>query len=197
MEGAFFYFFATLAVLSALLTITRKDAVTSAFWLIFCFLSVAALFAMLSAHFMAVLQVLLYAGAIMVFFLFVTMFLGQERARVERSGRAAMAIGLATLLGAAWGMSRVVRGEASDFPEVSETFGGIEWVSETLLTKYLLAFELTGLLLTAAVIGAVYLARREAPGARGTRSISPRENTNGGRRETEAAENEPVGAEHA
>ena len=81
MEGLFFYLFATLAVISALAMITRKDPVTSAFWLIFCFLNLAALFALLEAHLMAVLQVLIYAGAIMVFFLFVTMFLG----KVQRS----------------------------------------------------------------------------------------------------------------
>ena len=81
MEGLFFYLFATAAVISAVAMVTRKDPVTSAFWLIFCFLNVAALFATLSAHLMAVLQVLIYAGAIMVFFLFVTMFLGKTKRR--------------------------------------------------------------------------------------------------------------------
>ena len=87
MEGLFFYLFGTLAVISALATITRRDPVTSAFWLIFCFLNVAALFATLQAHLMAALQILIYAGAIMVFFLFVTMFLG--RPSVAPRGRAA------------------------------------------------------------------------------------------------------------
>ena len=81
MEGLFFYIFGTLAVIAALATITRRDPVTSAFWLIFCFLNVAALFAVLQAHLMAALQILIYAGAIMVFFLFVTMFLGKVKRR--------------------------------------------------------------------------------------------------------------------
>ena len=63
MEGLFFYIFGTLAVIAALATITRRDPVTSAFWLIFCFLNVAALFAVLQAHLMAVLQQLRGQGA--------------------------------------------------------------------------------------------------------------------------------------
>ena len=169
MEALFFYFFATTAVLSAVLMITRREAVTSAFWLISTFLNVACLFAMLSAHFMAVLQVLLYAGAIMVFFLFVIMFLGKDRPS-EQTSRHWFLIGMATVIAAAILMTRLVGGEVRSFPELSGTFGGIEAVSELLLTKYMFGFELTGLLLTVAVIGAVHLARREAPGTRGSRT---------------------------
>lgn len=166
MEALFFYLFGTLAVLSALLTITRREAVSSAFWLIGTFLSVACLFAMLSAHFMAVLQILLYAGAIMVFFLFVIMFLGKERP-AESTSRHWFLIGAATVLAAGILMTRLVGGgEVREFPEVSRSFGGIEGISELLLTEYIFGFELTGLLLTVAVIGAVHLARREAPGTR-------------------------------
>jgi len=172
MEALFFYLFGTVAVLAALLTVTRREPVTSAFWLIGCFLSVACLFALLSAHFMAILQILLYAGAIMVFFLFVIMFLGKDRP-VESTSRHWFLIGMATVLAAGILMTRLVRGErgeAREFPELSGTFGGVEGVSELLLTEYIFGFELTGLLLTVAVIGAVHLARREAPGTRGSRS---------------------------
>lgn len=169
MEGWFFYLFATLAVMSAVATVTRRDAVTSAFWLIFCFLCVAALFALLSAHFMAILQILIYAGAIMVFFLFVTMFLGQEKPRMAGGSRLLPLIALATLVAGAMVMTRLMTGEREAFPDVSQSYGSVEWVSEVLLSRYLFAFELTGLLLTAAVIGAVYLARRQLPGPRGAK----------------------------
>jgi len=170
MEALFFYFFGTLAVLAALLTITRRDAVTSAFWLIFCFLSVAALFALLNAHFMAILQILLYAGAIMVFFLFVIMFLGERRRTVAPSNRPLQLAGFGALLFTGLLMTRFVRTEDATFAALPGSFGKIEPVSELLLTRYIFSFEMTGLLLTVAVIGAVHLARREAAGPRDTRT---------------------------
>ncbi len=105
MEALFFYLFGGLAVITALVTITRRDAVTSAFWLIACFLNVAALFAMLSAQFIAVMQILIYAGAIMVFFLFVTMFLGEPRRVRLNRGRAIPLISTVTVLLLAWALT--------------------------------------------------------------------------------------------
>ena len=88
MEALFFYLLGGLSVLGAVAFVTRREAVPAAFWLVFCFLNVAALFALLSAHLLAALQILLYAGAIMVFFLFVIMLLGRRRAcRGPRPGR--------------------------------------------------------------------------------------------------------------
>lgn len=170
MQGLFFYLFGTVALLSALLTITRRDPVTSAFWLIFCFLNVAALFASMGAHLIAALQVLIYAGAIMVFFLFVTMFLGKAQRAVERPSPVLFLIGLLTIGGVAGGLANFVRSGRHDFGEVGSAYGSIEAVSRLLLSQYLFTFELTGLLLTVAVIGAVLLARREARGSRGTKT---------------------------
>lgn len=170
MAALMFYILGTVSVLSALLAVTRRDAVTSAFWLIFCFVNVAGLFALLSAHLLAVLQILLYAGAIMVFFLFVIMFLGQ--AQPQRPGflRPAVLGGGATVVATMLLLLRQV-GDAGlgGFPELPEGYGGIEGVSDLLLRSHIFSFELTGLLLTVAVIGAVLLARRQAPGPRGTR----------------------------
>lgn len=173
MEGLFFYLFGTLAVIAGLLTITRRDAVTSAFWLIFAFLCLAGLYALLSAHFMAILQILLYAGAIMVFFLFVTMFLGKEQRLAARGNRLLFVGGLASVAALGWTLSRVVQasGSPSSFPRHAGSYGSLERVSELLLTRYIFAFELVGLLLTVAVIGAVHLARREAAGSRSAREV--------------------------
>ena len=175
MEGLFFYLFGTVAVISALAMITRRDPVTSAFWLIFCFLNVAALFATLQAHLMAVLQVLIYAGAIMVFFLFVTMFLGKTKRSAAKPNPLLYAIAGATAIAIAIAMVSLLRTRDGAFPAVADTHGTIESVSHLLLSEYLFPFELVGLLLTVAVIGAVLLARREAPGGRGARiPVHPR-----------------------
>lgn len=171
MEAVFFYLFGAGALASALLTVTRKDAITSVFWLIFCFLCMAGLFALLSAHFMAILQILLYAGAIMVFFLFVTMFLGKEMRSARRVNRPIFLLALASIAALGSLLSRMANGSETRFAPVAPSYGSLERVSELLLTKHLFAFELVGLLLTAAVIGAVHLARREATGARAARKV--------------------------
>lgn len=169
MEGLFFYLFGTAAVISAIAMITRRDPVTSAFWLIFCFLNVAALFATLQAHLMAVLQILIYAGAIMVFFLFVTMFLGKTKRAISRPNPLLYGVAGATAIAIALAMVSLLRGRPAEFPEVPDSFGTVEAVSRLLLNDYLFGFEMVGLLLTVAMIGAVMLARREAHGARGAK----------------------------
>jgi len=164
MDALFFYLFGTVAFICALATITRRDAVTSAFWLIACFLNVAALFAMLSAHFMAVLQVLVYAGAIMVFFLFVTMFLGEPEKLPTRRGRLAPLVGGLTVLALALVLGRFLGPQAGEgFAPAVEGYGSIAAVSRRLLVDYIFLFEVTGLLLLVAVVGAVYIARRQPP----------------------------------
>ena len=118
---------------------------------------------------MAVLQILIYAGAIMVFFLFVTMFLGKTKRAVSRSNPLLYAIAGATAVAIAIAMMSLMRGRPSEFPASSEAYGTLEGVSHLLLSEYIVPFELVGLLLTVAMIGAVLLARREAPGARGAK----------------------------
>ncbi len=160
MEALFFYLFGGLAVITALVTITRRDAVTSAFWLITCFLNVAAIFAMLSAHFIAVMQILIYAGAIMVFFLFVTMFLGEpEKVRLHR-GRVIPLIVTVTLLVLGLLLGHIMDSQPRGFAPAADGYGSIAMVSEKLLVDYIFLFEVTGLLLLVAVIGAVYIARK-------------------------------------
>ncbi len=164
MEALFFYLFGGLAVITALVTITRRDAVTSAFWLIACFLNVAALFAMLSAQFIAVMQILIYAGAIMVFFLFVTMFLGEPRRVRLNRGRAIPLISTVTVLLLAYLLMRITNTQHRGFPSISDSYGSVAMVSRKLLVDYVFLFEVTGLLLLVAVIGAVYVARKPRTG---------------------------------
>ena len=162
MQAVLFYVFATLSVICALAMVTRRDAVTSVFWLIACFLNVAAIFALLSAHFLAVLQILVYAGAIMVFFLFVTMFLGDSsRIRVTR-GRLVPVVASLTVLAFAALLMNFVGEDPRQMGTVAATYGTVNAVSQKLLVDDLFLFEVVGLLLLVAVIGAVYIARKRS-----------------------------------
>jgi NADH-quinone oxidoreductase subunit J len=163
-----FYAFATLAVFSAIATITRKNVVVAAVWLVMSFASVAVCYVLLDATFLAAIQVLVYAGAIMVLFVFVIMVLDvDERGRVthrkpSRIGRFGF-FGLLGLLGLflVWvllgTMARqyVAPGATITDPD----FGTAEGLGRVLFTDYLFAFEAVSLLLLAAVVGAVVVAR--------------------------------------
>jgi NADH:ubiquinone oxidoreductase subunit 6 (subunit J) len=95
------------------------------------------------------------------------MFLGKTKRSAARPNRGLLGIALVTVVAIGVFLFRLVDGAGGKFPEVAADYGTIERVSELLLGNYIFPFELTGLLLTVAVIGAVLLARREAPGSRG------------------------------
>ncbi|HEV7993481.1 MAG TPA: NADH-quinone oxidoreductase subunit J [Gemmatimonadaceae bacterium] len=164
-----FYLFGIIAIASALAFVTRKSPVAAALWLVNTMFSLAALYVLLDAHFIGVIQVLVYAGAIMVVFLFVIMLLNLGHAS-EGDARgmgwklAAGLVGLA-LLAQVFALTKARVPEALALPEnaladqVTAT-GAIAPVAGPLFHEYLLAFEVTSVLLLAAVIGAVVLGRR-------------------------------------
>jgi NADH-quinone oxidoreductase subunit J len=162
-----FYLFGIIAIASALAFVTRKSPVAAALWLVNTMFSLAALYVMLDAHFIGVIQVLVYAGAIMVVFLFVVMLLnlGQGSAttsdiRAWRGRLAAGAVGV-VLVAQLLTMLRVRLPEPG--PDVAPPANAITEVADSLFTEHLVAFELTSVLLLAAIVGAVVLARRTAP----------------------------------
>jgi NADH-quinone oxidoreductase subunit J len=152
-----FYFFGIVAIASALAFVTRKSPVAAALWLVNTMFSLAALYVLLDAHFIGAMQVLVYAGAIMVVFLFVIMLLNlghpSEVADVRGTGwkLAAGLVGLA-LLAQVFALSRAHLPEAFVLPENTVA---------DLFHEYLLAFEVTSVLLLAAVVGAVVLGKRK------------------------------------
>ena len=159
MELAVFMVAGTLAVGFAMFMIMAKKPVTSALCLVMVMLQLAILFAAQSAHLVAVLQVLVYAGAIMVLFIFVIMLLNlrekeggadQPRGYVQLFGGAAA---LTILAAAAVTTSNIGRPAA----EVNENFGTAEDVGRALFTSYVLPFEVVSVLLLAALVGAVSL----------------------------------------
>src|SRR5919112_2646496 len=165
-----FYLFGIVAIVSALLFVTRKSPVAAALWLVNTMFSLAALYVLLDAQFIGVIQVLVYAGAIMVVFLFVIMLLnlGNPSDIADARGMgwklAAGLVGLA-LLAQVFALTKARVPEALALPEnaladeVART-GAIAPVAGPLFHQYLLAFEVTSVLLLAAVVGAVVLGKR-------------------------------------
>jgi len=173
-----FYLFGVIALASALAFVTRKSPVAAALWLVNTMFALAALYVMLDAQFIGVMQVLIYAGAIMVVFLFVVMLLnlGDPSAIAETRGiwwkLAAGLVGLGLLseiliiLRARLPQQLVV---PRDFSEQQlQKLNAVGVIAEPLFKDYLLAFELTSVLLLVAIAGAVVLgrSRERAAGAR-------------------------------
>jgi NADH-quinone oxidoreductase subunit J len=159
-----FYLFAALTLGGAVMTVASRSAVAAAVWLIFAFVNAAGIFALLSAPFLAILQILIYAGAIMVLFLFVIMMLQSPVLPAERERR-----GLARLLvlGAPAAAIAVIvigwlaRSGAGAFAGAAPAGGTAERVAALLLNRYLLAFELISVVLLVAIVGALALGRKE------------------------------------
>jgi NADH-quinone oxidoreductase subunit J len=163
-----FYVFGIAAIVAALLFVTRKSPVAAAMWLVTTMFSLAALYVMMDAPFIGAIQVLVYAGAIMVVFLFVIMLLnlGQPTGIADERGRGwkllAAAVGIAILaqvfaLTRAHVQPRIPPGYLARQIEIT---GVIAPVAGPLFNEYLLAFEVTSVLLLAAIVGAVVLGRR-------------------------------------
>ncbi|MBX6330834.1 MAG: NADH-quinone oxidoreductase subunit J [Gemmatimonadaceae bacterium] len=160
-----FYLFGLIAVASALAFVTRQSPVAAALWLVNTMFCLSALFVMLDAQFLGAIQVLVYAGAIMVVFLFVVMLLNlghpSEVADIKGLGTrlAAGAVGLAMLAEVAVLARQKLPPLLPDLPEGANV---VTPVAGPLFREYLLPFEITSVLLLVAIIGAVVLAKRRA-----------------------------------
>jgi len=157
---------ALIAVASAVMMITTRNAVHSALFLVVVMASLAVFFLGLQAPFVAMVQVAVYAGAIMVLFLFVIMLLGAEStgARMLRSWQTPLAIVLAVIvigLGAFLLLSSPAAAVA-DLPAAEVVMGSAEAIGLALYSVWLFPFEAVSILLLVAMIGAVVMTRQEA-----------------------------------
>ena len=166
---AVFWFFAVVSVVSAFLCITRRSPVASALWLVNTLFAIAAIFILLDAHFIGALQVLVYAGAIMVLFLFVIMLLNLGRDSgtdmLGWTGRIVMLAVGALLATELLVLSRISLNPdlvlpAGTLQRITTEEGAVGAIAAPLFRDYLIPFEITSVLLLAAVIGAVVLAKR-------------------------------------
>ncbi len=159
-----FIFLALISVASALGMLFSRNAVYSAVYLIINFITVAIFYLMLGGAFIAVSQVAVYAGAIMVLFLFVIMLLGAEK--LGKSGTLAWQRPLAIILGLGLIVETLYilffqANEIIAIKDLPEGFGSPSSIGTVLFQEYLLPFEITSILLLVAMVGAIILTRQE------------------------------------
>ena len=161
METVLFILFGAIAVCGAVMVVTRKHPMASALYLILTLFAVAALFVLRQAHFLAAIQVIIYAGAVVVLFVFVIMLINvpEDRLPVERATTMRV---LGVLAAGFFILESAVLARRYSMPiGPAAEVGTVEAVGRALFTDYLLAFEITSVLLLAAVIGAIALAKRK------------------------------------
>lgn len=162
MTAFLFYLFGAVAVAGALAMVANvRNTVAGAISLVATMISLGAVYVLLEAYLIGVLQVLVYAGAIVVVFLFVVMLLNlrEEKYGPSRLGGARVWAGVVGALVLVQ-FVRLVPGSFGPAAELPEGFGGYRAVGAALYTDYVLVFEVTSLLLLAAMVGAVVLAKR-------------------------------------
>ena len=161
MEAVLFILFGAIAVCGAIMVVTRKHPMASALYLILTLFAVAALFVLRQAHFLAAVQVIVYAGAVVVLFVFVIMLINVPSVRLPVERATTMRV-LGVLAAGFFILESAVLARRYSMPTGPATeVGTVEAVGRALFTDYLLAFEVTSVLLLAAVIGAIALAKRK------------------------------------
>ena len=162
MELVAFIVLAALAIVSGVVVITHRNQVVAALSLAANLVALAGFYLLLQAQFLALLQVIVYAGAIMVLVLFVLMLLNlpdEERLRGGGRLQTLFGLGLAGAFVILLGLA-LARGSAGASFPAAESFGTVESVGQALFTRFFYAFEAISLLLVVAMVGAVLLAKR-------------------------------------
>ncbi len=171
ISPVFFYSFAAVAIAFSGMVVLKKSPIASALSLVIVFFCFGGLYAMLDAHLVAALQILVYAGAIMVLFIFVIMLLNIDAPSLDtmRAGRLgrfmiiALSIGLLSLFIWAFKETTPPASVGAFTPQrIQEAGGNTRVLSELLFSEYILPFELTSVLLLGAIVGAVAIAKRRS-----------------------------------
>ena len=171
-KGFIFIIAALIAIAASLLMVTRKSPIHSALWMIVTFFAMAVIYLLLNAQFIAVAQVMVYAGAIMMLILFVIMMVhmekGPEDEEPKKSGKpkakvAGALITLILLVEVLFGsLFFQMSGRTGDYPaEMVNNIGNVRTVGSLLYGQYLFPFEIASLLLLVGIVGAVVIAKRK------------------------------------
>lgn len=161
LAGFLFYVLALIAVLGGIGVVISKEPVRSVLSLVAVMLALAGLFLMLSAQFVFAVQIIVYAGAVMVLFLFVVALLGPIRegaSSLLKLHWAYLVVGLAPLIIGLGVLLNQIQFRRPDGVDITY-FGSVEQIGYGLFTTYLYPFELTSVLLLVAAVGAIYLSR--------------------------------------
>lgn len=164
-ELILFFILAAVAIVTAISMLVSKNSIYAVLFLVLNFVTVAVLYLLLNAAFIAMVQVTVYAGAIMVLFLFVIMLLGAKKAAKGKDlpwqGPLAILVGGALILEFGYIIFGQQRGLLPSLEAVSENFGSPASIGDVLFSRYLVPFEVTSLLLLVAMVGAIILTRAE------------------------------------
>ena len=166
-EALVFYLFAALAVLAALGVVIARSAVRSALSLSMVFLALAAMYILLNAPFLAVAQIMIYAGAVLILFLFVIMVLNPRvdilggRTTAQTVTAVVFTVAFAALMIAVLGSGQISPPTGNFTPEMVAQTGHVQVIGALLYSEFLLPFEIASVLLLIAIVGAMVLARRE------------------------------------
>lgn len=163
MEPFLFYIFAAVILVTIILMIFQTNPVASAICLVITFFALAVLFVLLQAPFVAVIQVLVYAGAIMVLFTFVIMLLNLHKKDLiyDKFNWRKVFVVLVGVFFIGFLAFYFIKIPVFPFAPVDSSFGSVQGVGRLMFTKYLIPFELTSILLLVAIIGAVMLGKKE------------------------------------
>jgi NADH-quinone oxidoreductase subunit J len=156
---------ALIAIATAISMLASRNAIYSALFLVLNFLAVAALYLLLNAAFIAIVQVTVYAGAIMVLFLFVIMLLGTEQeiigGRIQWQMPVAIVLGLGLAVELAYVLLSGAGVRGAVLESVGAEFGSPASIGRVLFSEYLIPFEITSVLLLVAMVGAIVLTLKQ------------------------------------
>ena len=168
MNPVLFYLFAAVAVIASLLVIGQRNPMHSVMLLIVSFGALSGLYVLLDAPVTAVTQIIVYAGAIMVLFLFVVMLLNahtEDEAVPQTLGphgmKIAVVLSLALAAEVVWALSRVGAASFSTDPAAAGAISSVARIGTGIFTTHAFAFEVTSVLILVAMVGAVVIARKE------------------------------------
>jgi NADH-quinone oxidoreductase subunit J len=166
LDTFLFYFFASAAIGSSIVVVVNKNPIGSILSLVLTLFTTSILYIMLSAHFIAIIQILVYAGAIMVLFMFTVMFLilreeslNFDAQNVPLKASIVLSIILITGIFIQTVVINTLPGTSIKNLTISENYGTVEAVGTAIFTDYILPFELTSVLILVAMIGVMVLSK--------------------------------------